>query len=93
MAVKVLMPAVFRRFVNNQESIEIEAKTVAELIEKLVNEYEPLGRVFLSEEGTFLSAINIFVNDENIRGLDGYETALEDGDVVNIVPAIAGGAG
>ncbi|UCG50759.1 MAG: MoaD family protein [Candidatus Latescibacterota bacterium] len=91
MAVKVLLPAVFRRFVNKQESIEIEAKTVGELLKKLVSEHESLGRVFLNDEGEFLSAINVFVNDENIRALDGYDTALEEGDVVNIVPAIAGG--
>lgn len=91
MAVKILIPSVFRRYVDKQESIEIDAPTVEKAMDAIFERHEEFERLLTSEEGGFRSIINIYVNDKDIRFLDSYNTALADGDVVTIVPAIAGG--
>jgi molybdopterin converting factor small subunit len=89
MSVKVLIPYALRSHMDNRESVEIEAETVAGLLDTLVGRHDGLRA--LDEDGGLRSAINIYVNDENIQYLDGDDTALESGDVVTLVLAIAGG--
>lgn len=91
MAVKVLIPSALRSYEENQESVEIDAETVDELLEKLVNRDERLRRLLYAEDGGLRSVVNVYVNDQSIRDLDSYQTPLENGDVVTLVLAIAGG--
>jgi len=91
MAVTVLIPSVFRRYVNNREAIDVDAPTVEKAMEAVLKGHDEFRRLLVAEEGGFRSIINIYVNDKDIRFLDSYNTALADGDVVTIVPAIAGG--
>jgi molybdopterin converting factor small subunit len=91
MTVKVLIPAVFRRYVGKQESIDVDAPTVEKAMESVLEGHEEFKRLLMSEEGGFRSIINIYVNDKDIRFLDSYDTKLSDGDILTIVPAIAGG--
>ena len=91
MAVKVLIPSVFRRYVDKQESIDVDARTVEKAMDAILEGHDEFKRLLTSEEGGYRSIINIYVNDKDIRFLDSYDTALADGDVITIVPAIAGG--
>jgi adenylyltransferase/sulfurtransferase len=91
MSVKILIPSVFRRYVDKQESIEVDAPTVEQAMNAILEGHDEFKRLLVAEEGGYRSIINIYVNDKDIRFLDSYDTALADGDVVTIVPAIAGG--
>ncbi len=91
MAVKVHIPTPLRRLTENQAEVEIEAGNVAELVENLEKAHPGIREKLLDESGEIRRYVNIYVNEEDIRFLDGAQTALKDHDVVSIVPAIAGG--
>lgn len=91
MAVKVLVPTTLQSFTNNQPTINIEGRSVAELLEQLDVSCPGIKARLCDESGQPRRFLNLYVNDEDIRFLDGTATALYDGDQVSIVPAVAGG--
>ncbi|MEZ0343905.1 MAG: MoaD/ThiS family protein [Caldimicrobium sp.] len=91
MAVKVRIPTPLLSLTGGKKEVEAEGATLKELIEDLERRYPGLKERLCDEEGNLRRFINFFVNDEDIRFLQGEETPLKDGDVVSIVPAIAGG--
>ena len=91
MAVIVHVPTPLRKLTNNQSEVQAEATTVAELVDNLESAHAGIKEKLLDESGDIRRYVNIYVNDEDIRFLDGKDTSLRDGDNVSIVPAIAGG--
>ncbi len=91
MAVIVRVPTPLRRLTDGQGEVEVEAKTVKEVIEKLEEQYPGFKERLLDEKGELRRFVNLYLNDEDIRFLKGVDTELKDGDVLSIVPAIAGG--
>lgn len=91
MAVTVRVPTPLRRLTDGQGEVEVEAKTVREAIEKLDQQYPGFKERLLDENGELRKFVNLYLNDEDIRFLKGADTELKDGDVLSIVPAIAGG--
>jgi molybdopterin synthase sulfur carrier subunit len=71
--------------------VQAAGGSVADLIEDLERQYPGLRERLIEEGGEVRRFINIYVNEEDIRFLQGKQTALKDGDQVSIVPAIAGG--
>ena len=91
MGVKVMIPTPLRQFAGKQESIDLEAKTVAEALDSLTSQFGELKRHLYSDEGRLRSFVNVYVNDEDIRYLQKEKTALQQGDTISIVPSIDGG--
>ena len=91
MPITVNIPTPLRKLTNNQSEVEIAAATVGELVDGLEGAYGGIAEKLLDEGGEIRRYVNVFVNDEDIRFLDGKDTPLTDGDNVSIVPAIAGG--
>ena len=91
MAVTVRVPTPLRRLTDGQGEVEVEARTVREAIEKLEEQYPGFKERLLDENGELRRFVNLYLNDEDIRFLKGADTELKDGDVLSIVPAIAGG--
>jgi len=91
MAVRVRVPTPLQKLTGDQAEVEAEGSTVGKLIESLEAKYPGLKERLCDETGKVRRFVNIFVNDEDVRFKDGEATALKDGDVVSIVPAIAGG--
>ncbi len=87
----VRIPTPLRNLSGNRDEIKIAASSVLEMIEKLEAECPGIKDRLCDESGEVRRFINIYVNNEDIRFLDGKETALSDGDNVSIIPAIAGG--
>ncbi len=87
--VKVKFPTVFVQ-ITKERKIEIEAKNVKELLDKLFERYDGL-KERLIKDGELTPFINIFVNGEDIRYLKGLETELKDDDEIAFIPAISGG--
>ena len=92
MATQIMIPSALRRFVGSRDSVQVEATTVGEALSNLVAEYRDLKKHLYDEEGRLRSFVNVYVNDEDVRYLDKDDTQLKAGDVVSIVPSIAGGA-
>jgi molybdopterin converting factor small subunit len=91
MAVAISIPTALRQYAGGNASVSLEADTVGALLRGLVETYPDLGRHLFSEEGKLRSFVNVYVGDEDIRYLDGENTAVQAGDEVSIIPAIAGG--
>jgi molybdopterin synthase sulfur carrier subunit len=89
--ITVNIPTPLRKLTNNLSEVELEAGTVGQLVDGLEGAYGGMAEKLLDEGGAIRRYVNIFVNDEDIRFLDGKDTPLNDGDNVSIVPAIAGG--
>jgi molybdopterin synthase sulfur carrier subunit len=92
MAISVLIPTPLRKLTNDQDTVEVEAANVSELVAALEAKYPGIGNRLRDESGELRRFINLYVNDEDIRFLKGKDTELAEGDHVSIVPAIAGGA-
>ncbi len=91
MAVEVRVPSMLQKFTDGEKHVRLESNNVGELLNTLESSYPGIGPQLL-EDGELRRFVNIYLNDEDIRFLDGMETALEDGDVLAILPALAGGA-
>ncbi len=92
MSTKVLIPTPLRPYAGNQEALELDGATIGEVLEELTRQHQKLEKHLFHEAGKLRNFVNVYLNDEDIRYLNGPDTALKEGDVVSIVPSIAGGA-
>lgn len=90
--VTVRIPTPLRKLTADQGEVKAEGKNIQDLIQSLNGHYPGLRERLVDEQGEVRRFVNIYVNEEDIRFLKGKETLLNDGDVVSIVPAIAGGS-
>jgi sulfur-carrier protein len=91
MSVKVLIPTPLQKFTNDRATLECDGKTIAELIEALEQTCPGIKARLCDENGQPRRFLNLYVNSEDIRFLEGTDTPLKEGDEVSIVPAVAGG--
>lgn len=91
MAVTIVIPTPLRQFAGGNSEIEVQAATAGEALEKLTAEHAELRKHLYNEQNALRNFVNIYVGDEDIRHLDGTETAVKDGEMIMIVPSIAGG--
>jgi adenylyltransferase/sulfurtransferase len=92
MAYRVLIPTPLRAYTDQQDTVDVEGATVGEVLATLTSRYSDLRRHLYSDEGKLRSFVNVYINDDDIRYLEREATALKTGDVVSIVPSVAGGA-
>lgn len=85
------IPTQLQKLLDNQTSIEVNGNTIMEVIKELDSKYNGINARLISKEGTINRFLLIFVNDEDIRFLQNENTQLKNGDIITIVPAIAGG--
>ena len=88
----VRIPTPLRRLTGNQAKVQVAGDTVTDLVNKLDTAYPGMKDRLLDETGDIKRFINIFVNGDEIRTLQGASTPLKDADEVSIIPAMAGGA-
>jgi molybdopterin synthase sulfur carrier subunit len=91
MTVKVRIPTPLRKLTGGADEVSAEGANVGELIDNLEAAHTGLKARLCDDAGEIRRFVNVYVNDEDVRFLDGRNTALKDGDEVSIVPAIAGG--
>ena len=91
MAVTVRIPTPLRKLTDNRSEIEIDGETVESLIGNMEASYPGIKDRLCDESGKVRRFINIYINEEDIRFLDGTDTTIKAGDRISIVPAIAGG--
>ncbi len=91
MAVTVRIPTPLRRLTQNLTEVETEGTNIQAIIENLDSDYPGMKERLCDEGGNIRRFVNIYLNDEDIRFLDGQETVVTDGAEISIIPAIAGG--
>ena len=92
MPCKVRIPVPLQKLTGNQTEVACEGRDIRELIENLDKNYPGIKERLYDENNNLRRFINLFVNDKDIRFLQGDKTELKDGDEVSIIPAIAGGS-
>src|SRR5687767_6037438 len=92
MAHRVLIPTPLRSYTGQQDAVELEGRTVGEILSALTKQYGDLRRHLYADDGKLRHFVNVYVNDDDIRYLDREATALKAGDTISIVPSVAGGA-
>jgi molybdopterin synthase sulfur carrier subunit len=91
MAITVRIPTPLRNLTGDQETVQVEGATVAELVDALETQHPGIKDRICDENGAFRRFVNFYLNDEDIRFKDGANTPVKDGDELSIIPAIAGG--
>jgi len=91
MSVTVRIPTPLRKLTGGADEVSIDGANVGDIINNLEAAHPGLKERLCDEAGEIRRFVNVYVNDEDVRFLDGRATALKDGDEVSIVPAIAGG--
>lgn len=92
MSVVVRIPTPLRRVTGGQDKASVDGDNLVQIIESLEAQYPGLKERLCDESGDLRHFVNIYVNGEDVRFLEGLETAISSGDEVSIVPAVAGGA-
>ena len=92
MAVKVRVPTPLMKLTDNQSEVTAEGATISEILNNLESQFAGIKERICDENGTPRRFINIYLNEEDIRFLDGESTAVKEGDEISIIPAIAGWA-
>ena len=87
----VLVPTPLRRLTGGQSKVEVDGADVAALITAIDSQFPGVADKVLDGDGNVKRFINVFVNDDEIRTLQGLETPVKENDKVSIVPAMAGG--
>lgn len=87
----VFIPAVLRPSVGGVKSIEVDGTTVGELVHGLLARHPGLSGQILTEGGELNRFVNVYVNGQDVRYLDGLGTPVGEGDEVRLLPAMAGG--
>lgn len=90
MPIDVKIPTILRQHTGGAKVVSGEGGTLADLLADLDSRYAGLADR-LVEDGALRRYVNVYVNDEDVRFLDGLTTALKDGDTVTVLPAVAGG--
>ncbi|QIY55721.1 MoaD/ThiS family protein [Streptomyces sp. RPA4-5] len=92
MAIEVRIPTILRTYTDGQKAVEGSGDTLADLFTDLESRHTGI-RERLVDGEQLRRFVNVYLNDEDVRFLEGISTKLADGDNVTILPAVAGGAG
>jgi sulfur-carrier protein len=92
MAIEVRIPTILRTYTDGEKSVTGAGDTLAGLISDLETRHPGL-RDRLVDGADLRRFVNVYLNDEDVRFLDGISTEVADGDSITILPAVAGGAG
>lgn len=85
------IPTPLRPYANGTGEIEVNAENVGLALEDLTTQYPALRKHLFTDDGDLRAYVNLFVNEEDIRHLQGVETPINAGDKLMIIPSIAGG--
>src|ERR1700752_3544662 len=92
MAHRVLIPTPLRPYTDQQDAVDAGGGTVGEVLSSLTSSYGELKRHLYADDGKLRHFVNVYVNDDDIRYLERDKTVLKPGDVISIVPSVAGGS-
>ena len=89
--IQVRVTAVLQKLTGGQKTVEAKGSNVGEIIEDLESRHPGFRQQMFTDDGKLHRFVNVYLNDEDIRYTGGVDTAIKDGDVIDILPALAGG--
>jgi len=87
----VKIPPVLRASVGGEREVSAEGSNVGDVLRSLAEQYPETQRQLFDEGGELNRYVNVYLGDEDVRVMDGLETAVDEGDTIMILPAMAGG--
>lgn len=93
MSVAVKIPTQLRTLTDGAGAVDASGATVREVVEDLETRHPGIRERMLDESGSLRRFVNVYVDDEDVRFLDGLDTKVADGSRLSIIPAVAGGTG
>ncbi len=91
MAVTVRIPTTMRPISGGASTVQVEGSTLRGVLVALNAAHNGFSERLFDDAGELHKFVNIFVSDDDVRYMDGLDTAVKDGDTVSIIPAVAGG--
>jgi MoaD family protein len=88
----IKVPPVLRSQTDGESEVSVEGNTVGDVLRELADRYPSTREQLFSPEGELNRYVNVYLNDEDVRVLDGLDTSAGESDTVVILPAMAGGA-
>ena len=87
----IKVPPVLRQHTGDEAEVSVDGGTVGEALNALAEAHSATKEQLFSESGELNRFVNVYLNDEDVRVLDGLETSVSEGDTIHILPAMAGG--
>jgi MoaD family protein len=87
----VRVPSLFKYYLDGQAEVRLTGQTVSEVLQTLVGEFPKIQSHVFDSNSQLRRHINLFVNADNIRDLNGLATQVSESDVIKIVPSVTGG--
>ena len=91
MSTTVRIPTPLRRVTDGQDKVSADGATLGEIIDSMESQFPGIKARICDDDGNLRNFVNVFVNGEDVRFMDGVNSATADGDEISIVPAVAGG--
>ncbi len=91
MNVKIRIPTTFRELTKGESVITVSPGSIQQILDDLIKDHPNFVERILDEDKKLQRFVNVFLDDEDIRFLEGLETEVSDGQTLSIVPAVAGG--
>ena len=91
MPVEVRLPTVLRQYAGGQSAVKANGETLEDVFGDLVRQFPGLAGQVVTEDGALHKFVNVYRNDDDIRYLEQLDTKVSEGDVISILPAVAGG--
>ena len=92
MAIEVRIPTILRTYTGGEKAVQGSGSTLTALLDDLDSRHSGLRGRLVTESGSLHRFVNVYVNDEDVRFSGGLEAPTADGDVVVVLPAVAGGS-
>jgi len=89
--VKIRIPTTFRELTKGESVITVSPGSIQQILDDLIKDHPNFVERILDEDKKLQRFVNVFLDDEDIRFLEGLETEVSDGQTLSIVPAVAGG--
>ena len=91
MSVTVRIPTPIRRVTNGEDRVAVDAETLQDVIQAMEDQYPGVKARLCDDQGEIRNFVNIYINGEDVRFLEGLGSSTKSGDEISIVPAVAGG--
>lgn len=91
MPITVLLPSVLAQQAEGNRTLDVSGATVGEAITDVVARFPALGPRLRDDKGDLYPFVTLYLNDEDVRFLGGFDAAIREGDELSVVPAVAGG--
>ncbi len=91
MSVTIRVPPVFRTMTSGSAQVDVEGSTIGEVLTALESRHPGFSEKLFDDSGALVRYVNVFVDDDDVRFMEGLETPVPDGATVSIMQAVAGG--